>query len=83
MSIEMIYSNGIDVDTGDYAIPPIGADELDELIRGERAPENIGELEDFLGVDGARQALERLGRLVEQVKGSAGRLVRRGQPHCH
>lgn len=35
-------------------------------------PENLGELEDFLGVDGARAALDRLARLVEQVKGSNG-----------
>lgn len=35
-------------------------------------PENIGELEDFLGVDGARRALDKLCRLVEQVKGSTG-----------
>lgn len=40
----MIYSNGIDVDTGDYAIPPLSVDELDALIRGEKEPENFNEL---------------------------------------
>ncbi len=35
-------------------------------------PENLGELEDFLGVAGTRKALEKLSRLVEQVNGSAG-----------
>lgn len=33
-------------------------------------PDNIGELEDFLGVEGTRVALAKLARLVEQVKGS-------------
>ena len=41
---DTIYANGIDLDTGAYAIPPMSADELDALIRGEKAPENISEL---------------------------------------
>lgn len=40
----MIYPNGIDVDTGTYAIPPLDVDELDALIRGEKEPENFNEL---------------------------------------
>ncbi len=40
----MIYANGIDVDTGDYAIPPLSVDELDALIRQEKEPENFNEL---------------------------------------
>ena len=40
----MIYSNGIDVDTGDYAIPPLSVDELDALIRQEKEPDNFNEL---------------------------------------
>ncbi len=40
----MIYTNGIDVDTGTYAIPPLPVDELDALIRGEKEPENFNEL---------------------------------------
>lgn len=40
----MIYPNGIDVDTGTYAIPPLAVDELDALIRGEKEPENFKEL---------------------------------------
>jgi hypothetical protein len=42
---DIIYTNGIDVDTGTYAIPPMSVDELDALIRGEETPENIRELE--------------------------------------
>jgi len=40
----MIYPNGIDVDTGTYAVPPMDVDALDALIRGEKAPENFNEL---------------------------------------
>ncbi|MBN1260864.1 MAG: hypothetical protein JXB35_09305, partial [Anaerolineae bacterium] len=40
----MIYPNGIDVDTGTYAIPPMDVNELDALIRGEKDPENLNEL---------------------------------------
>ncbi|MBN1935983.1 MAG: hypothetical protein JW934_15040 [Anaerolineae bacterium] len=40
----MIYPNGIDVDTGTYAIPPMDVDALDALIRGEKEPENFNEL---------------------------------------
>jgi hypothetical protein len=42
---EIFYANGIDVDTGTYAIEPMSVDELDALIRGEKAPKNIRELE--------------------------------------
>jgi hypothetical protein len=45
MSNDVIYTNGIDVDTGDYAIPPKSVDEWHALIRGEKPPENIKELE--------------------------------------
>ena len=41
----IIYTNGIDIDTGTYAIPPMPVDELDALIRGEKPPKNITELE--------------------------------------
>ncbi len=44
MSNNKIYANGIDLDTGTYAIPPLSIDELDALIRGEKAPENISEI---------------------------------------
>ena len=38
-----IYSNGIRVD-GSYAIPPLSVEELNAVILGQPAPENIGEL---------------------------------------
>ncbi len=38
-----IYSNGIRVD-GSYAIPPLSVEELNAIILGQPAPENIGEL---------------------------------------
>ncbi len=41
----LIYSNGIDLDTGDYIIPPMDVDELDALIRGDKPPENIKQLQ--------------------------------------
>jgi hypothetical protein len=44
--MDTIYANGIDVDTGDYAIPPMSVEELDALLRGEEVPKNIEELED-------------------------------------
>jgi hypothetical protein len=44
MPDDLIFSNGIDVDTGQYAIDPMSAEELDALIRGVKAPDNINEL---------------------------------------
>ena len=41
----LLYSNGIDVDSGDYAIPPMSVDQIDAMIRGEKPSENIKELE--------------------------------------
>ena len=41
---DKIYVNGIDVDTGTYAIPPMPVDEIDALIRREKEPENFNEL---------------------------------------
>ena len=41
---DIIYPNGIDIDTGDYAIAPISVEQLDALVRREQLPENIGEL---------------------------------------
>jgi hypothetical protein len=41
----LIYSNGIDLDTGDYTIPPMDVDELDALVRGDKPPENIKQLQ--------------------------------------
>jgi hypothetical protein len=44
MSEDKIYTNGVDVDTGTYAVPPMSVYELDALIRGEKEPENFNEL---------------------------------------
>ena len=41
---EFIYSNGINIDTGTYAIDPMRVDDLDALLRKEPPPENINEL---------------------------------------
>ena len=40
----VIYSNGIDLDTGTYAVPPLTPEELGAVIRGEKPAENIAEL---------------------------------------
>jgi hypothetical protein len=45
MEMDTFYANGIDVDTGTYAVPPMDVEEMEALIRGERLPENITELE--------------------------------------
>ena len=45
MDMDTFYANGIDVDTGTYAVRPMDAEELEALIRGEKPPENITELE--------------------------------------
>lgn len=54
---DLIYPNGIDLDTGTYAVPPIRPEDLDALLgRQKERPENIGDLEsrahapDSLGV---------------------------------
>jgi hypothetical protein len=41
---DVIYANGIDIDTATYAIPPMSVEQLDALIRGEQSPENFNEL---------------------------------------
>lgn len=43
---DLIYPNGVLIDSGDYAFPPIGAEELGALISGvgKEPPENLGEL---------------------------------------
>ena len=44
MSTDLLYFNGIDGDTGSYDLPPMSAEELVRLIRGEATPENLNEL---------------------------------------
>ena len=44
MSDEQLVFNGIDGDTGRYDLPPMSAEELMQVIRGETTPENIAEL---------------------------------------
>jgi hypothetical protein len=44
MSDELLYFNGIDGDTGSYDLPPMSAEELMRVIRGEVKPENLNEL---------------------------------------
>jgi hypothetical protein len=44
MSEELLYFNGIDGDTGSYDLPPMSAEELMRVIRGETTPENLNEL---------------------------------------
>jgi hypothetical protein len=44
MPDETLVFNGIDGDTGTYALPPMSAEELVQVIRGEVKPENLGEL---------------------------------------
>ena len=44
MSDEQLVFNGIDGDTGRYDLPPMTAEELVKVIRGETTPENIAEL---------------------------------------
>jgi hypothetical protein len=41
---ELIYFNGIDGDTGQYALPPMTGNELSGFIRQESQPENLAEL---------------------------------------
>ena len=41
---ELLYFNGIDGDTGRYALPPMTGDELSGFIRQEGKPENLAEL---------------------------------------
>jgi hypothetical protein len=40
----LLTFNGIDRDTGRYELPPMSAEELVQIIRGEVAPENLNEL---------------------------------------
>ncbi len=44
MTDERFYFNGIDGDTGDYDLPPMSAEDLVRVIRGETSPENLNEL---------------------------------------
>jgi hypothetical protein len=44
MSDEFLYFNGIDGDTGGYDLPPMSAEELMLVIRGEATPDNLSEL---------------------------------------
>ena len=44
MSDELLVFNGIDGDTGAYDLPPMSAEELVRVIRGETSPENLNEL---------------------------------------
>ncbi len=44
MATELFYFNGIDGDTGNYDLPPMSAEELIKVIRGEIKPENLNEL---------------------------------------
>ncbi|HSJ52302.1 MAG TPA: hypothetical protein VLC52_01030, partial [Anaerolineae bacterium] len=44
MSDELLYFNGIDGDSGSYALPPMSAEELVQVIRGQATPENLNEL---------------------------------------
>jgi len=44
MSSGLLYFNGIDGDTGRYALPPLTADALADAIRGEGTPDNLAEL---------------------------------------
>ena len=39
-----IHVNGVDAATGDYALPPASSAAWAAVIKGERAPENLGEL---------------------------------------
>ena len=41
---ELLYFNGIDGDTGQYALPPMTGNELSGFIRQESQPENLAEL---------------------------------------
>jgi len=58
MATDKLYFNGIDGDTGSYDLPPMSAEELMRVIRGEVTPENLNELRfrvqqattEFLGV---------------------------------
>jgi hypothetical protein len=43
-SQELLYANGIDGETGGYSFPPATEEELAEVIRGQRAPENLRDL---------------------------------------
>ncbi len=45
MSDELLCFNGIDGDSGDYDLPPMSAEELMRVIRGEATPENLSELQ--------------------------------------
>jgi hypothetical protein len=45
-SDNLLHFNGIDGDTGDYALPPMPPADLARLIRGEAGPENLTELRD-------------------------------------
>ena len=44
MSTDNLVFNGIDGDTGRYDLPPMSAEELVQVIRGEVTPENLNEL---------------------------------------
>ena len=44
MSDDLLCFNGIDGDTGSYDLPPMSAEDLVRVIRGETSPENLNEL---------------------------------------
>jgi hypothetical protein len=44
MPDQLLYFNGIDGDTGGYDLPPMSAEDLVRVIRGETAQENLNEL---------------------------------------
>lgn len=44
MADELLFFNGIDGDTGTYELPPMTAEDLVRVIRGETTPENLNEL---------------------------------------
>jgi hypothetical protein len=41
---DLLYFNGIDGESGDYALPPMSAPELSSFIQGAQPPENLQEL---------------------------------------
>ena len=45
MSEDLLYFNGVNGDSGDYALAPMTADRLFAVLRGVAEPENIKELE--------------------------------------
>ena len=43
-SDQLLWFNGVNAVTGEYFTPPMGAEELVELIRSELSPNNLQEL---------------------------------------